>query len=122
LSACLSANAGGEVAGQHGAGLLHRVGRSERRRLQQVHDRGRVQAELAGEGEGFRGGFGEVGEPVVEDQPALHAETEGVDTLLRGAVADQAALYGLLAQLEALGLDLLEVRRLPRDVGPPARP
>ena len=47
--------------------------------------------------------------------PALHAETRGQDTLLQG-VADQAALYGLLAQLEALGLDLLEVRRLPRDV------
>ena len=46
--------------------------------------------------------------------PALHAETRGQDTLLQG-VADQAALYGLLAQLEALGLDLLEVRRLPRD-------
>ena len=54
--------------------------------------------------------------------PALHAETEGEDTLLRGAVADQAALYGLLAQFEALGLELLEVRRLPPDVGSPARP
>ena len=52
--------------------------------------------------------------------PALHAETRGQDTLLQG-VADQAALYGLLAQIEALGLDLLEVRRLPRDVGPPGR-
>ena len=33
------------------------------------------------------------------------------DTLLRGAVADQAALHGVLAQIEALGLELLEVRR-----------
>jgi hypothetical protein len=26
---------------------------------------------------------------------------------------DQAALYGVLAEIEALGLELLEVRRLP---------
>ena len=43
--------------------------------------------------------------------PALHAETQGADTLLRGAALDQAALYGVLAQIEALGLELLEVRR-----------
>ena len=43
--------------------------------------------------------------------PALHAETQGRDTLLHG-VADQAALHGVLAQIEALGLELLEVRRL----------
>jgi hypothetical protein len=27
--------------------------------------------------------------------------------------ADQAALYGVLAEIEALGLELIEVRRLP---------
>ena len=43
--------------------------------------------------------------------PALRAETRGRDTLLEG-IADQAALYGVLAQIEALGLELLEVRRL----------
>ena len=43
--------------------------------------------------------------------PALRAETRGQDTLLQG-VADQAALHGVLAQIEALGLELLEVRRL----------
>jgi hypothetical protein len=32
--------------------------------------------------------------------------------LLTGALTDQAALYGVLAQIEALGLELLEVRRL----------
>jgi len=30
-----------------------------------------------------------------------------------GTFADQAALYGVLAQIEALGLELIEVRRLP---------
>jgi len=43
--------------------------------------------------------------------PALRAQTRGHDTLLRGE-ADQAALHGVLAQVEALGLELLEVRRL----------
>ena len=45
--------------------------------------------------------------------PGLHAETQDRDTLLRGAVADQAALHGVLAQIETLGLELLEVRRMP---------
>ena len=43
--------------------------------------------------------------------PALHAETQDEDTLLTGTLQDQAALHGVLAQIEALGLELLEVRR-----------
>jgi hypothetical protein len=45
----------------------------------------------------------------------LHAQTQGRDTLLTGAVPDQAALHGLLAQVETLGLELLEVLRVPDD-------
>jgi hypothetical protein len=45
--------------------------------------------------------------------PALQARTRGEDTTLTGTLADQAALYGVLAEIEALGLELLEVRRLP---------
>jgi hypothetical protein len=44
--------------------------------------------------------------------PALHARAEGTVTVLTGPLADQAALYGVLAQIEALRLELLEVRRL----------
>jgi hypothetical protein len=55
---------------------------------------------------------GHLGATVLRAFPALHAETQGRDTLLRGAVADQSALHGVLAQVEALGLELLEVRRL----------
>ena len=43
--------------------------------------------------------------------PALRAATQGEDTVLTGTLADQAALYGVLVQIEALGLELLEVRR-----------
>jgi hypothetical protein len=35
------------------------------------------------------------------------------DTILAGVLADRAALYGVIAQIEALGLELIEVRRLP---------
>jgi hypothetical protein len=43
--------------------------------------------------------------------PGLRAQAHGTETVLTGPLADQAALYGLLAQLEALGLELLEVHR-----------
>ena len=50
--------------------------------------------------------------------PALHAQTQGEDTVLTGPLVDQAALYGVLAQIEALGLELLEVRREPHGSAP----
>ena len=45
--------------------------------------------------------------------PALAVQTRGEDTLLRGCLPDQAAVYGVIARLEALGLELLELRRFP---------
>jgi hypothetical protein len=44
----------------------------------------------------------------------LERETEGEDTLLTGTVSDQAALHGVLAEIEALGLELVGLSRLPR--------
>jgi hypothetical protein len=41
------------------------------------------------------------------------AESREGRTVLTGVVRDQAALHGVLAQVEALGLELLEVKRLP---------
>ena len=35
--------------------------------------------------------------------------------MLTGVLADRAALFGVLAEVEALGLELIEVRRLPPD-------
>jgi hypothetical protein len=43
--------------------------------------------------------------------PDLQVQARGLDTVLSGIFADQAALYGVVAQLEALGLELIEVRR-----------
>ena len=42
--------------------------------------------------------------------PGLRSRAERGDTVLAGLLPDQAALHGVLAQIEALGLELLEVR------------
>jgi hypothetical protein len=34
------------------------------------------------------------------------------ETVLRGVLPDQSALFGMLARLQDLGLELIEVRRL----------
>jgi hypothetical protein len=47
----------------------------------------------------------------------LTASVEPVETVVHGSLADQAALHGLLARLESLGVQVLEVRRL-RDQAP----
>jgi hypothetical protein len=57
---------------------------------------------------------GHLGQTVRRAFPDLQAETRDGDTVLRGAITDQAALHGVLTQMEALGLELLELRRLPR--------
>jgi hypothetical protein len=56
---------------------------------------------------------GHLGETIRAAFPALQARTRGDGTVLTGVFADQAALYGVLAEIEALGLELIEVRRLP---------
>ena len=58
---------------------------------------------------------GQLGETIRSAFPVLRARVDGGDTVLTGALADQAALYGVLAEAEALGLELIEVRRLPPD-------
>jgi hypothetical protein len=41
----------------------------------------------------------------------MAVELKADETVLTGALEDQSALFGVLAQIEARGLDLLEVRR-----------
>jgi hypothetical protein len=43
----------------------------------------------------------------------LHASVAPQRTVLRGTVPDRPALHGVLERLRALGLELIEVRRLP---------
>jgi hypothetical protein len=56
---------------------------------------------------------GRLGQTMRSAFPALQARASGGDTVLTGPLPDRAALHGVLAQIEALGLELLEVRRLP---------
>jgi hypothetical protein len=42
----------------------------------------------------------------------LGTRAHGGETILFGALPDQAALHGVLAQIESLRLELLEVRRV----------
>ena len=54
---------------------------------------------------------GRLGGMLLDAFPDLSAQADGTETVLTGPLVDQAALYGVLAQFEALGLELLEVRR-----------
>ncbi len=56
---------------------------------------------------------GHLGETMRAAFPELRTRVNGADTLLTGLLSDQAAVYGVLAAIESLGLELLEVRRLP---------
>jgi len=54
---------------------------------------------------------GVLSETLLSAFPGLDAEVEGGDTVLSGCLPDRSALHGVLTQIEALGLELLEVRR-----------
>ena len=54
---------------------------------------------------------GHLGPTLLTAFPALVPQQQGAETVLTGLL-DTAALYGVIAEIEALGLDLLEVRKL----------
>ena len=54
---------------------------------------------------------GQMGKTLLGAFPNLHVQAHGAETVLTGELPDQAALHGVLAQIEALGLELLELRR-----------
>jgi len=54
---------------------------------------------------------GHLGETLLTAFPTLHAEANAGETVLTGALPDEAALHGVLAQIEALNLVLLGLRR-----------
>jgi len=57
---------------------------------------------------------GHLGATVLSAFPAMAPQQHGGHTVLTGLL-DRSALYGVLAEIEALGLDLLEVRQLTPD-------
>ncbi len=54
---------------------------------------------------------GQLGATALSAFPTMVAEPKGTDTVLTGMLQDRSALFGVLLQIEALGLDLIEVRR-----------
>jgi hypothetical protein len=47
----------------------------------------------------------------------MTATVEPVETVLHGPVPDQSSLHGLLDRIQSLGLELVEIRRLPASTG-----
>ena len=52
---------------------------------------------------------GRLSETMLVAFPDLRAQLLGAETVLAGELVDQAALFGVLYRIEALGLELLEV-------------
>ena len=60
---------------------------------------------------------GRLSQPDLDRLDMLEPGRERVETVLHGPVRDQAELHGILDRVQSLGLELVEVRRLP---DPPA--
>ena len=54
---------------------------------------------------------GRLGATALSAFPSMVAELKGTETVLTGLLEDRSALFGVIAQIEALGLELLEVRQ-----------
>jgi hypothetical protein len=71
---------------------------------------------------------GRLGATALSAFPSMVSELKGSETVLTGLLEDRSAVFGVVAQIEALGLDLLELRLIqarptPRQSGddrPPA--
>jgi hypothetical protein len=61
---------------------------------------------------------GHLGATLLSAFPAMAWERQGPETVLTGML-DRPGLYGVLAELEALGLDLLEIRQLTTEARAP---
>ena len=63
---------------------------------------------------------GRLGETALLAFEGLTARLTPAETVLTGPLLDQAALHGVLEQVESLGLELVEVRRLTPPAGTPS--
>jgi hypothetical protein len=63
---------------------------------------------------------GRLGDTALSGFPAMVHQLDGRETVLTGLLADRSPLFGVLAEIEALGLELIEIRRIrpePRSAG-----
>jgi hypothetical protein len=56
---------------------------------------------------------GRLGATALSAFPSMVSELEGGETVLTGLLEDRSALFGVLAQIEALDLELLELQQMP---------
>jgi hypothetical protein len=57
---------------------------------------------------------GRVSRALLQSFEGMDSNLEPVETVLHGPVRDQAELHGLIDRIQALGLELVEIRRLPK--------
>ena len=55
---------------------------------------------------------GRLGGTALSAFPSMASALEDGETVLTGLVEDRSALFGVLGQIEALGLELLELRQI----------
>lgn len=56
---------------------------------------------------------GRLSDSVTDAFEGFTSSVKPAETVVRGELRDQAELHGVLQQIRALGLELIEVRRLP---------
>jgi hypothetical protein len=55
---------------------------------------------------------GRLGATALSAFPTMVPSLEGTETVLTGLLEDRSAVFGVLGQIELLGLELLELRRI----------
>ena len=55
---------------------------------------------------------GRLGATALSAFPSMVSALKGSETVLTGLLEDRSALFGVVAQIEALGLELLELRQI----------
>ena len=55
---------------------------------------------------------GRLGATALSAFPSMVSELQGSETVLTGLLEDRSAVFGVLGQIEALGLELLELRKV----------
>jgi hypothetical protein len=56
---------------------------------------------------------GRLGATALSAFPSMASELTGSETVLTGLLEDRSAVFGVLGQIEALGLELVELRQIP---------
>jgi hypothetical protein len=55
---------------------------------------------------------GRLGVTALSAFPTMESQLKDSETVLTGLIEDRSALFGVLGQIEALGLELLELRQI----------